>query len=306
VKVPEAAKNALLLVCATGLCLVLAELFLGRYLPGNRVIYQLDRSCLYRLTPASHKVFRHFKVNGGETIQVEVNSLGLRGDESPVGERVARRIVVYGDSFIEAEFSPLDQTFVVRLDRKLNEERIDASGRAVEVLNAGMIGYGPDQVAVRMLTELGSLRPDLVIVALSSGNDYGDLLRNKIYRLGDGGRLVDNAFVIDWRLSSQLARVGAVKPLDGGALLRMLRKLRWDFSRSLIERSGLPVQAPGEDVVEWSLRASAFEYEEYVLKKRNTVVNLFNDHYDADVSLRAESESARYKVDLMGQVVQRI
>ena len=222
-KIPEAAKNVLLLVCATGVCLVLAELLLGRYLPANRLVYQLDRACLYRLTPASHKVFRHFQVNGGHSIQVEINSLGLRGDELAGGEGGARRIVVYGDSFIEAEFSPLDQTFVGQLDRKLNEDRHGASaGPAVEVLNAGVIGYGPDQVAVRLQTELGSLKPDLVIVALCSGNDFGDLLRNKIYRLGEGGRLVDNAFVVGVAWSLGEIWLGLALGAVGGRLVNAL------------------------------------------------------------------------------------
>lgn len=305
-KVPEAAKNLLVLLVATGLCLVGAELFLRSYLPGNPVIYQLDGACLYKLTPGSRKVFRHFKVNRRESVVVEINSLGFRGDELASREHDARRIVVYGDSFIEAEFSPLDQTFVGQLDRKLNERGLNTGGRpAVQVVNAGVIGYGPDQIVVRMQTELASLKPDLVIVALCSGNDFGDLLRDKIYRLGEGNRLVRNAFVLDWRLASQLARVGAGDSLQDGALIRSLRKLHWDLSR-FIERSGLPEQAAGEDLVEWSLRACLFEYEDYVLKRHNTVVNLFNDHYDADVSLLPESESAHYKVNLMAQVVRRI
>src|SRR6185503_7481910 len=109
---------------------------------------------------------------------VHVNALGLRGDEPEPTANGRQRIVVYGDSFVEAEFSPLAETFPKRL-----EARLRAAGVPLEVLNAGVVGYGPDQVCVRLEKELTQLRPDLLIVALASGNDYGDLVRNKLFRL---------------------------------------------------------------------------------------------------------------------------
>lgn len=51
------------------------------------------------------------------------------------------------------------------------------------------------------------------------------------------------------------------------------------------------------------LRESRAEYEEYIVKGNNSVRNLFEDHYDADVSLTPNSESSKYKRILMDRVI---
>src|SRR5208282_2438668 len=93
-----------------------------------------------------------------------------------------------GDSFIQGDFSRTEDTFTERLKAHLSEKM----GNRVEVVNAGVAGYGPDQELRRMETELPVLKPNLVIVAIFAGNDFGDLLRDKLYRLSSDGSLQDN------------------------------------------------------------------------------------------------------------------
>lgn len=298
----DRAKTLLLFLVSSSLCLVLVELILRVYFPVNRVVYALDADCLYKPTPGSSKVFRHLKVNGGESIVVKFNSLGLRGEELVPRSRGLFRIVVYGDSFIEGEFSKVEDSFVKRLERALNAR----PGRPVEVANAGVVGYGPDQISVRLEKDLSRLDPDLVAVAVYAGNDFGDLLRDKIYRLGPHGELVRNHPTLHWSLRAHMARVGEGRPLDEGMLARNLRKLEWEVTRRFVEMHDRPRQGDGEDLVEWSLRSCRFDYEDYVLRRNDTVVNLFEDWFDADVSLQPDSESARYKIRLMEQVLRRI
>jgi hypothetical protein len=295
------AANLLLLVVACGVGLAVATGLLAWLAPANPMIYQVDAACLMRLRPGGTKRFQHLRVNGGGNVMVHVNTLGLRGEELPAANHGKRRIVVYGDSFVEAEFSPVDETFAKRL-----EARLAADGMAVEVFNAGVVGYGPDQVCVRLETELPRLRPELVIVAIASGNDFGDLLRNKIFRLGPDGRLVRNRPVLHWSLRSHLASLSGGTALQEGPIARHWRRLRWELLRRYLEKTGGFEPLPGEDVIEWSLRACQKEYEDDVVEKNDVVVNLLLDHYDADVALRPDSDSARYKVALMEQVLVRI
>ena len=51
---------------------------------------------------------------------------------------------------------------------------------------------------------------------------------------------------------------------------------------------------------------SRAEYEEYILKGDSSVRNLFEDHYDADVSLTPNSESSQYKRVLMDRVIEEM
>lgn len=300
-KVKLLAGNLLLLVSACVLGLGLGSALLAWLAPANPVIYQVDDACLMRLLPGRTKVFRHLRVNGGGRVTIHVNALGLRGDEVPLAKGSRPRVIVYGDSFVEAEFSSLEDTFPKRL-----ETRLAAAGVPVEVLNAGVVGYGPDQVGMRLEVESPRLQPDLVIVVIASGNDFGDLLRNKLFRLGPDGRLIRNRALLHWSLRSHLASLSSGTALQEGVIARQWRRLRWELLRRYLERTGGFEPRPGEDVVAWSLRACRREYEVDVLEKNDVVVNLLLDHYDADVALESESESARYKVALMEQVLARL
>ena len=71
-------------------------------------------------------------------------------------------MVVYGDSFVEARSTRLEDTFPVRLEAALRDRRAGP----VEVVNAGVSGYGPDQILARLDSDLAGLQPDLVILAL--------------------------------------------------------------------------------------------------------------------------------------------
>lgn len=94
---------------------------------------------------------------------VSVNAEGLRGRE-PVDWQ-ARRILAVGDSFTFGPYVEDDETWPAVLETMLR-----ARGERVQVLNAGVSGYGIAQEAA-YLTEKGlRLRPALVLLAIT-GND---------------------------------------------------------------------------------------------------------------------------------------
>jgi len=161
--------------------LVLRHALGSRYCP----VIELDDRLLYRLIPGAEGVHTLSPINGSRRIHYAINSRGFRGRElAPSGGSL--RVVVYGDSFIHGEFSRTEDTFAERLKVHLARRL----GTNVEVVNAGVAGYGPDQELRRMEGDLPSLQPNLVVVAIYAGNDFGDLVRNKLYRLaGDGGLL---------------------------------------------------------------------------------------------------------------------
>jgi hypothetical protein len=301
---PGTAKNLLLLFASTLFSLLLAVSFLFFfYMHANPSVYRLDEHCLYRLIPGAIKEYRHLRLNGGGLVTVRINREGYRGDEL-ADRALVHRVVVYGDSFIEAEATPLEQTFCRRLEVLL-DARLPAT--RLEVVNAGVMGYGPDQVSLRLPDELGSLSPDLVIVALYAGNDFGDLLRNKLYRLGPDGSLQEQHPVLGANLRAHLARSSEAERVDGGALRRLFNAVYWTLNpKDLAHEVGLPQQGRDEGYVAWSLRAAQAEYTGYVEGGDPEVVNLFGDHYDADVALRPGSEVARYKIALMERVLGRI
>ncbi|MCO6452542.1 MAG: hypothetical protein J5I90_17310 [Caldilineales bacterium] len=102
-------------------------------------------------------------------VWVKVNDLGLRspldiGYEKPEG---VYRILVLGDSFVEATQVELEETFGQQLGDILRER-----GLQVEVINAGTGGWGNDQELFWLREEGRKYDPDLVVLSIYPRNDF--------------------------------------------------------------------------------------------------------------------------------------
>lgn len=274
------------------LALVIGEIALrALYSPRYFAPYQLHPDYIYELVPNARREYRHLAVNGGEAYVYRINSDGFRGDELADDTERLCRVVVYGDSFIHGEFSRLKDTFAERLERRLAE----SSSRQGEVINAGIAGYGPDQNLRRFTDQAETLNPDLVVAAIYAGNDYGDLISNKLYRIGESGQLEANPY----KLSSSVQR--AMSHSRQELLLRKVIRAAADNWRNSAD--SLRLDATPKEKVEQALTQHQDEYREYVEEGDNTVVSLTVDPYSADVSLLPQSPSAQYKVKLMSLVL---
>lgn len=288
--------RALALLVSLGLTLGMAELVLRATLgPRYSTAVQLDDRVLYKLIPGAQREYIRPAVNGGVRIRYGVNSQGYRGEElAPRGQSL--RVVVYGDSFTQAEYTKTEDTFAERLEAHLARRL----GKPVEVVNAGVAGYGPDQELRRMEDELDGLAPELVVVAIYAGNDFGDLVRNKLYRLSEDGGLVDNACTLDESYARRVV-VARNEPLVKKLLRDALKRLRGDPNDAVAV--GSEARRARTDA---ALAQLVAEYREYVVEGDNVVHELMSDPYNADVSLLPESESARYRIAMMEQVIGRM
>lgn len=108
---------------------------------------------------------------------VEINRDGLRDREhrraKPPG---TWRLAVLGDSFAEAMQVERDAAFWVVAERRLTSCPAFA-GRTVEALNFGVSGYGTAQELLTLRHVARRYAPDVVLVALFTGNDLRDNLR---------------------------------------------------------------------------------------------------------------------------------
>lgn len=288
--------RGLALVLSTGFVLVIGEVGLrALYSARYQRPFQFDEQILYRLVPDSLREYRREPVNGGDRILYRVNSQGFRGE--PLMTDGRPRVVVYGDSFIQGEFSALEKSFTERLEFHLAERL----GSEVEVVNAGVAGYGPGQALGKMRGELEALDPDLVIMAVFAGNDFGDMVRNKLYRVSAAGELIANASTIMPEVR---------RSLDARTQELLLKRVLRDAVHGLAIRFGVR-DAKTSDVAEMSpterlehfRKQHIAEFDEFVLNKDDVVRELAWDTYDADVSLTPRSESARYKVRLMDAIL---
>ncbi len=123
--------------------------------------------------------------------RVSFNSSGMRDTEhekeKPAG---VYRILVLGDSFMEALQVPFEESFPYLLGTGLRQ----ATGKQVEVINAAVGGWGTDD-ELRYLTQYGlQWHPDLVLVVMTLHNDISDNLRQTWHALR-GDTLVEQPVV---------------------------------------------------------------------------------------------------------------
>lgn len=102
---------------------------------------------------------------------IAINSDGLRGPETPLEPPPGTyRIALLGDSFIEGFEVPYSRTVGEVLERRLSALR----GTPVEVLNFGVGGYGTTQQLLTLRHKVWKYSPDLVLLAVTTGNDIAD------------------------------------------------------------------------------------------------------------------------------------
>lgn len=287
--------SVLAIYVSAGLTLFMAELLLRPILgPRYFGVMELDEYYLYKPIPYVTREYNRQSINEKGYVKYQINSDGFRGEEIVQGSDHTR-IVIYGDSFIHAEFSALKDTFTEQLEGKLSRQL----GKDVEVVNAGVAGYGPDQIIRRIERELPWLEPDLIVAAVFAGNDYGDLIRSKLYKLDDKGKLQQNNFIVSEEIKRKvsLAREELL-------LKKILRKVA-QSTRLDKERKDRKAQS-GQDRVESYLEQNSNEFQEYIIEGDNIVRELSRDPYNADVSLTPDSYSAVYKKKLMARVIEKM
>jgi len=294
-RLPESVARLVLLLLACAVGLVLAEgaarlLFAREF--GD--VLALDDTLLYRPVPGAVKNHHLSAANGGGTVEVRFNSQGFRGPElRPAGS--APRVAVYGDSFIDGYFSAQPETFCARLERHLTA----ALGAPVEVINAGVRGYGPDQIALKLAQELPRLRPDLVVVAFYAGNDFGDVVRDQLFGLDASGAIVRRAARPADRYVEEFQSAQR-----GPFLLRAVSRIREARARAE------PPFGIGADslntlqVRRWLVDAER-EYRTS-LGAGDGRAAIFHDGEDADIAIDPSSETAQHKVRLTAAVLRQL
>jgi lysophospholipase L1-like esterase len=287
--------RAAIFLAGLGAAVVAVELWLEHFLPIGALVQELDPVLLARPIPGARSVLQMDAIHGGERIPLRIDEQGFRGP--PVSaEKTGLRVVVYGDSMVMAENVREEESFVVRLGEELSE----ALGRPVETVNAGVSGYGPDQACLRMEQEVDALHADLVVFVLCATNDLGDLVRNKLFGLDESGKLVRNEVEFDPKLLADFEsrRKEAARP----AIVRAWSAIRHSLASTTKDPTSGHALNP---FVPLYLQSARDEWAETVREHGHRVRNLFRDVYDADVAIEPESESARYKVALMGAVLAR-
>lgn len=142
---------------------------------------------------------------------IAVNSLGLREHEIAVARpRGRRRILIVGDSIAFGSGLEVGERFSDLLGHEL--------GDSVEVINAGVPGWGNDQELLFYEQRLRRLRPDVVVLTFTGNND---VVNNAL-----AGALLEGGTKPRFELAADsLVMVPPKPPLKLGAMVRVKQLL---------------------------------------------------------------------------------
>jgi hypothetical protein len=157
-------KNGLLSICALLLLFSFGEAAFRLIDVDRQLEYDLDPEVYWKLHP--NQIGYLWMGNGSlRSVEARINNLGLRGPDVEVEAHRRIRILALGDSYTFGVGVGDAETFCAVLERALGPQR-------VEVINAGVPGYGIFQ-AERTLRRLGTqLRPDVVILTIPTGDVF--------------------------------------------------------------------------------------------------------------------------------------
>lgn len=177
------AMSVAMLVVSTVVAILLCEVGLRLLLPQNLALSYKTRDDLTIHRPDHRGVFKSI-----ETVQeYQTNSFGMRDlPRELVKGKDTFRILLLGDSFMEALQVPFHRSFPQLLEARLKE----LTGHSIEVINAGVAGWGTDE-ELTYLTRYGlQFNPDLVLVGMTLHNDIYDNLEQNFHVM-EGDRLVE-------------------------------------------------------------------------------------------------------------------
>ncbi len=190
--------TATLVVCGA------AELIIRRVAPieagswGERAALEVDSTRTFGLIP--NRVTR-LRYNNYDYV-VRTNSLGLPGPEIPIARPTPTtfRVLLVGDAFTMPEGLPYEESYGVHLQAVLAK---CLAPRPVQVINAGVTGYGPNEEGPQYHELAPLFRPDVTVYQFFI-NEWSDILDTP------EGRRQEIGLPVPRRASELVARIQAL------------------------------------------------------------------------------------------------
>jgi lysophospholipase L1-like esterase len=113
-----------------------------------------------RLNPNVRATIRDHSLSGRDVV-IETNSLGLRHPELGPKPPGADRVLVLGDSITFCDYVAFEDSYTARLG-----DALEATGRDVEVINAGLPGASTVDELSHYLEIRDAVEPDTVLLAM--------------------------------------------------------------------------------------------------------------------------------------------
>ena len=157
----------------------------------DQPVYQLDSDLIYSFRPNSKRTESTFEDFIDEKI---INKLGFRDLRGGI-EKNSRILVAMGDSFVEGIGVDRKDTYPAVLESQLKRRNIK-----MQVINAGISGYGPDQVYRLIIKKILPMDPDIILWNITYPDDlYSSAFwLPSLYSISDGNLKARNGWA-NWQ-----------------------------------------------------------------------------------------------------------
>ncbi len=212
------------------------------------LFYTTDTARGYALRPCMQGWYRK-----EGAAYVRINCAGLRDREHAQAKPPNTfRIALIGDSYAEALQVPLEDTFWVVMEQKLQDCPV-CGERKVEVINFGVSGYGTAQELITLQQQVWAYEPDMVLLAVTTNNDITDNSRAlkktdeiPYYVLRDGQLMLDDSFLSTraFRLRNSLLNRTGRWIRDNLRVIQAIHQAQHGIKTRLdARRAGVPARA---------------------------------------------------------------
>ena len=224
--------------------LVLRVLYEGEHEIHPRGLYSADPVVGYVPTPGFAGTFVRDEYEHGVTI----GKSGLRGEDSRPRRPKTYRIVCLGDSFTWGLGVADDEAYPHLLEQRLLRH---FPGVDVQVLNAGVPGYGTADELRYFESRVDEMDPDLVVVQFLAENDFNDNRQPALGRvdLRDG-----------WLHSAEPPRPQPQRAIEWLKRHSVLVRAVSERAGYLAARFGLATATDGDRFSEFAAGAGATQY----------------------------------------------
>jgi len=173
-KLRSVLRNLGLVVVSTILSLLLAEWSIRTFYPQQLAVWHTTEDGLVIHPPGLTTYLTEFKQ------EIRFNAMGMRDrDHAKTKPANTTRILVFGDSFMEALQVAFEDSFPSLLESGLRE-RLQQN---VEVINFAVSGWGQDDQLAYLRNIGRAFQPDLILVAMTLHNDVLDNMEQQFHTL---------------------------------------------------------------------------------------------------------------------------
>ena len=159
-------RNMLLLILSIMISMLAGEILL-RLFAGDIIPFSVPHYDLGHVYRKNYETTR-FNKESKKAVEIFTNKYGFVDKEWRI-DPDSFKIMIIGDSFVEAFQVNSDERFTNILESKYSEDR-----KKAEVFNIGKGGCGPENYVEYLKKFYPLLKPDVAIVCIYNGNDFDD------------------------------------------------------------------------------------------------------------------------------------